>query len=311
MWRPGTAGTAAFLFVGSTHVPRGGPDGGDGGHGGDVVLFVDPQVRDLQFFTYKVHFKAGVGQTGMGAKKHGSNGDTVRIPVPVGTQVWRRGRGWGTKRRGSAEAAERGAAPSSIARSDPPGQELVMARGGAGGRGNTRFTNSVHQAPKFSELGEEGESFWLRLSLKLMADAGLAGLPNAGKSSLLRRVSNAKPKVADYPFTTVEPMLGVVDWSGDGDVFTLADVPGLLEGASEGVGLGHEFLAHLERCFLLVHVVDVTASSGVEPLDGFRVILRELDAHAGGLAREAASGGAEQDRRRDPRRGGGAERASS
>jgi GTPase len=159
-----------------------------------------------------------------------------------------------------------------------------VARGGAGGRGNTRFTNSVHQAPKFSELGEGGESFWLRLSLKLMADAGLAGLPNAGKSSLLKRLSNAKPKVADYPFTTVEPMLGVVDWSGEGDVFTLADVPGLLEGASEGIGLGHEFLAHLERCFLLMHVVDITGSGGVEPLEGFRVIMHELDAHAGGLA---------------------------
>jgi GTP-binding protein len=142
----------------------------------------------------------------------------------------------------------------------------------------------VHQAPKFSELGEDGESSWLRLSLKLMADAGLAGLPNAGKSSLLKRLSNAKPKVASYPFTTLEPMLGVVDWSGEGDVFTLADVPGLLEGASEGVGLGHEFLAHLERCFLLMHVVDITGSDGIEPLHGFRVILKELQAHAGGLA---------------------------
>jgi GTP-binding protein len=157
-------------------------------------------------------------------------------------------------------------------------------RGGAGGRGNTRFTNSVHQAPKFAELGEEGDSLWLRLSLKLMADAGLAGLPNAGKSSLLRRLSNAKPKVAAYPFTTLEPMLGVVDWSGEGDVFTLADVPGLLEGASEGVGLGHEFLAHLERCFLLMHVVDLTGYNGAEPLAGFRTILADLEAHAGGLA---------------------------
>ncbi len=268
----GNGGNGCVSFRREKHVPRGGPDGGDGGHGGDVVLFVDPQLRDLQLFTYKVHFKAGTGQGGMGARKHGSNGETVRIPVPVGTQVW-----W------ADEAREASAAPL-LADLVHPGQEMVIAHGGGGGRGNTRFTNSTHQAPKFSELGEEGESGWLNLSLKLMADAGLAGLPNAGKSSLLRRLSNAKPKVADYPFTTVEPMLGVVDWSGEGDVFTLADVPGLLEGASDGVGLGHEFLAHLERCFLLVHVVDITGSSGVEPLEGFRVILHELDAHAGGLA---------------------------
>jgi GTP-binding protein len=204
----------------------------------------------------------------MGAKKHGANGETVRIPVPLGTQVW------------SDDDQEGRLIGDLVFR----GQELLVARGGAGGRGNTHFKNSVHQAPKFAELGEEGQSSWVRLSLKLVADAGLAGLPNAGKSSLLRRVSNAKPKVADYPFTTIEPMLGVVDWSGEGDVFTLADVPGLLEGASEGVGLGHEFLAHLERCFLLIHVVDVTGSNGTAPLEGFRVILNELEAHAADLA---------------------------
>jgi GTP-binding protein len=206
----------------------------------------------------------------------------VRVPVPVGTQVW-------VIEDAGAEVHESAAGDLQtrglrlVADLVHRGQELVIARGGAGGRGNTRFTNSVQQAPKFSELGEAGESFWLKLSLKLMADAGLAGLPNAGKSSLLKRLSNAKPKVAAYPFTTVEPMLGVVDWSGDGDVFTLADVPGLLEGASEGVGLGHEFLAHLERCFLLMHVVDIAGSDGVEPLEGFRVIMRELAAHAAGL----------------------------
>jgi GTP-binding protein len=248
-----------------------------------VVLYVDPQVRDLQLFTYKVHFKAGFGQGGMGAKKHGANGATVRIPVPKGTQVWVVEASEGDSDR-LARSEEQVGEARPIADLVHKGQELVVARGGAGGRGNTRFKNSVHQAPKFSELGEAGETYWLRLSLKLMADAGLAGLPNAGKSSLLKRLSNAKPKVADYPFTTVEPMLGVVDWSGDGEVFTLADVPGLLEGASDGVGLGHEFLAHLERCFLLLHVVDITGSSGIEPLDGFRVILRELDAHARGLA---------------------------
>ena len=160
---------------------------------------------------------------------------------------------------------------------------MLLARGGAGGRGNARFVNSVRQAPKFAELGEPGESSWVRLSLKLMADAGLAGLPNAGKSSLLGVFRTPSPRWPDYPFTTVEPMLGIVDWSGEGDVFTLADVPGLLEGASEGIGLGHEFLAHLERCQLVLHVVDATGYYGADPLAGFRTILGELDAHGAGL----------------------------
>ncbi len=252
-------------------MPRGGPDGGDGGRGGDVLFVADPQLRDLQTFTFKIHFKAGSGQAGQGARKHGANGETVIVPVPLGTQIM-------------SDEGETGEESELIADLVRPGQEVLVARGGAGGHGNTRFVNSVRQAPKFAELGEEGESLWLRLSLKLMADAGLAGLPNAGKSSLLRRLSNAKPKVAAYPFTTVEPMLGVVDWSGEGDMFTLADVPGLLEGASEGVGLGHEFLAHLERCRLLLHVVDLTGYYDTEPLEGFRTILEELDAHAASLA---------------------------
>jgi GTP-binding protein len=264
----GNGGNGCVSFRRERHVPRGGPDGGDGGRGGDILLVIDPQRRDLQLFTYKVHFKAGDGQAGMGAKKHGANGETVTIPVPLGTQVW-----------AEAEPGDR-----LIADMIRPGQEVLVARGGAGGRGNTRFTGSVRQAPRFAELGEEGESRWLHLSLKLVADVGMAGLPNAGKSSLLRRLSNAKPKVAAYLFTTIEPILGVVDWSGEGHVFTLADVPGLLEGASEGVGLGHEFLAHLERCFLLMHVVDLTGYNGLKPLEGFRTILSELEAHAGGLA---------------------------
>jgi GTPase len=268
----GNGGHGCVSFRREKHVPRGGPDGGDGGRGGDVLLKVDVQQRDLQPFTYKVHFKAGAGQAGQGARKHGANGETVTIPVPLGTQVW------------AAGDTEEGTGDGLLADMVRPDQEVLVAQGGAGGRGNTRFTSSVYQAPKFAELGEEGESLWLRLSLKLMADAGLAGLPNAGKSSLLRRLSNAKPKVAAYPFTTVEPMLGVVDWSGEGDVFTLADVPGLLEGASEGVGLGHEFLAHLERCFLLMHVVDLVGYNGIEPLQGFRTILGELEAHAARLA---------------------------
>lgn len=269
----GKGGDGGLSFRREKHVPKGGPDGGDGGHGGDVVLRADPQLRDLQPFTYKVHFKAGAGQPGGGARKHGADGETVVIPVPLGTQVW-----------AVAEPEDTGE-DVPLADMVRPGQEQVVAGGGAGGRGNTRFKNSVRQAPRFAELGEQGESRWLRLSLKLVADAGLAGLPNAGKSSLLRRVSNARPKVAAYPFTTLEPMLGVVDWTGDGDTFTLADVPGLLEGASEGIGLGHEFLAHLERCFLLVHVVDVSGQEGgLSPVEAFRVILKELEAHAAELA---------------------------
>lgn len=262
MWLPETAGTAAFLFV-EKHVPRGGPDGGDGGAGGDVIIIADAQLRDLQSFTYKVHYKAEHGGAGQGARKHGARGEDVIIKVPLGTQVWLE--------------------DDLIADVVTEEESLVVAHGGVGGHGNTRFVNSVRQAPKFAELGEPGEGMWLRLSLKLMADAGLAGLPNAGKSSLLRRLSNAKPKVANYPFTTIEPMLGIVDWTGEGDVFTLADVPGLLEGASEGIGLGHEFLAHLERCQLLMHVIDSTGYYGDDPLEGFRTVLHELDAHGSGL----------------------------
>lgn len=263
----GDGGDGCVSFRREKYVPRGGPDGGDGGRGGDVILRADPQRRDLEFFRYRTHFKAGHGHAGQGAGKHGADGETLVIPVPPGTQVW----------------TESDEGEKLIADLIEPGQEVVVARGGAGGRGNARFANSVRQAPRFAELGEKGEARWLRLSLKLLADAGLAGLPNAGKSSLLRRLSNAKPKVAAYPFTTLEPVLGVVQWSAEGEAFTLADVPGLLEGASSGVGLGHEFLAHLERCCLLLHVVDLTGYYDVKPLQGFRIILGELEAHAHGL----------------------------
>ncbi|MCE5253926.1 MAG: GTPase ObgE [Actinomycetia bacterium] len=272
----GKGGNGCVSFRREKYVPQGGPDGGDGGRGGDVVLVADPQMRDLQPFTYKIHFRAGVGRAGQGARKHGANGETIRIPVPLGTQVWTVGE---TGAGGEEEVGER-----LLADLVQAGQEVTVVRGGAGGHGNARFVNSVRQAPRFAELGEEGESRWLRLSLKLMADAGLAGLPNAGKSSLLRRLSNAKPKVAAYPFTTIEPLLGVVEWSDEGESFTLADVPGLLEGAGAGVGLGHEFLAHLERCRLLLHVVDLTGSYGGDPLKGFHIILGELGAHASILA---------------------------
>lgn len=298
----GNGGNGCVSFRREKYVPQGGPDGGDGGRGGGVYVVADPQMRDLQLFTYKVHFKAGHGQAGRGSRKHGADGDDVLIPVPLGTQVWSVPERSPVADDGGADGradspvdvVDEGGALVAAGLSETEGelladiilpeQQVLVAKGGAGGHGNARFVNSVRQAPRFAELGEIAESRWLTLSLKLIADAGLAGLPNAGKSSLLRRLSNAKPKVADYPFTTVEPMLGVVDWSGEGDVFTLADVPGLLEGAHEGTGLGHEFLAHLERCRLLLHVVDATGYYETEPLEGFRTILKELDAHASSLA---------------------------
>ncbi len=247
-------------------MPRGGPDGGDGGPGGSVWIVADPQLRDLSSFARRVHFKAGVGRHGQGGRKDGGSGADTEIPVPLGTQVW----------------VER-ALVADVVRS---GQRVLVAKGGQGGRGNQRFVSAVRQAPKFAELGEEGESRWLELTLKLMADVGLAGLPNAGKSSLLRRVSNARPKVAEYPFTTVQPLLGVVEVPGEEATFILADVPGLLEGASSGVGLGHEFLAHLERCHLLLHVVDATGYYDAPPAENFRTIMRELDAHTPELGRK-------------------------
>jgi GTPase len=257
----GSGGHGSVSFRREKHVPRGGPDGGDGGAGGDVWLVGDPQQRDLSHFYRHVHFRAERGEHGQGARKQGARGADQEIAVPLGTQV----------RRDDELLAD-------LTR---PGQRVLVARGGAGGRGNARFVNSVRQAPKFAERGEAGEEGWLALTLKLMADAGLAGMPNAGKSSLLRRLSNAKPKVADYPFTTLEPMLGVVRVPGDEEAtFTVADVPGLLEGASEGVGMGHEFLAHLERCLLILHVIDLTGYYGADPRDNFRVILGELEAHA-------------------------------
>ncbi len=260
----GRGGSGSVSFRREKHVPRGGPDGGDGGRGGDVWLIADEGLRDLSRLRGRTHYKAGSGRHGEGARKQGATGESVEIAVPLGTQV----------------LAED---DSLIADMTEPGQRALVARGGEGGRGNNRFVNPVRQAPKFAELGEEGEARWITLSLKLMADAGLAGLPNAGKSSLLRRLSNARPKVADYPFTTIEPLLGVVEVPGSELMFTLADVPGLLEGASEGVGLGHEFLAHLERCLLILHVVDVTGYYGADPLDNFRAILAELQAHVAEL----------------------------
>ncbi len=256
----GRGGDGGLSFRREKHVPKGGPDGGDGGRGGDVVLVANAALRDLSAFRTRTSIKAGRGEPGRGTRKHGADGATVELEVPVGTQAF-------------------GSDGELISDLDTPGARVVLARGGQGGRGNARFATPTRQTPRFAEVGDPPDELEVELRLKLVADAALAGLPNAGKSSLLRRLSNAKPKVADYPFTTLAPVLGTVE-SPDGAQLTVADVPGLIEGASEGVGLGHEFLAHLERARLLLHVIDASAED-VEAR--FRTIDRELALYGAGL----------------------------
>jgi GTP-binding protein len=258
--RAGRGGDGALSFRREKYVPKGGPDGGDGGHGGDVVIVADAALRDLSWFRSKRRFAGGRGGNGGGSRKHGADGALVTLTVPVGTQV-------------------RDEESALIADLASPGMKVALARGGAGGSGNARFATPTRQAPRFAETGLPGEERELELHLKLLVDAALAGLPNAGKSSLLRRISNARPKVAAYPFTTIAPVLGTVD-GPDGRQLTVADVPGLIEGASEGAGLGHEFLAHLERARLLIHVID--ASEG-DAEDRFRTIDNELERYGAGL----------------------------
>jgi GTPase len=256
----GRGGDGGLSFRREKYVPKGGPDGGDGGRGGDVVVVVDPSLRDLSTFSRVKHVKAGRGGSGRGSKKHGADGESVELHVPVGTQLF--------------DADGR-----LVADLKAPAGRYVVARGGQGGRGNARFATPTRQTPRFAETGVPGEETNLQLQLKLVVDAALAGLPNAGKSSLLRRISNAKPKVADYPFTTIEPVLGVVDGPDSGQL-TVADIPGLIEGAADGAGLGHQFLAHLERARLLVHLLD---ASEPDLEERFRTIDRELAAYGAGL----------------------------
>jgi GTP-binding protein len=257
----GRGGDGSLHFRREKHVPKGGPDGGDGGPGGDVVLVADPDLRDLSAFRARRLFKAGSGEPGRGALKHGASGETVDLRVPVGTQVFDQD-------------------GQLIADLVTPGARVVAARGGLAGRGNKRFATPTRRTPRFAETGLPGEEATLELRLKLLADAALVGLPNAGKSSLLTRISNARPKVAEYPFTTIAPVLGTVDSPDGTRQLTVADVPGLIEGASEGVGLGHEFLAHLERANLLLHVIDSAEDDAVER---FHAIDRELAAYGAGL----------------------------
>ena len=256
----GRGGDGALSFRREKHVPKGGPDGGDGGPGGDVVLVSDPDLRDLSSFRTRRYFKGGKGGAGGGTGRHGAAGEDVELRVPVGTQVF--------------DEDEQ-----LVADLAAPGAKVVLARGGEGGRGNRRFATPTRQTPRFAETGLPGDAGEYDLRLKLLADAALVGLPNAGKSSLLARISNARPKVADYPFTTLQPVLGTVD--SDERQLVVADVPGLIEGASEGVGLGHEFLAHLERAQLLVHVIDAAAG---DPAQAFAQIDHELEEYGAGLA---------------------------
>jgi GTP-binding protein len=256
----GRGGNGVVSFRREAHVPRGGPDGGDGGRGGDVVLVTDAQRRDLASLGRSRHFRAGRGQHGKGKRQHGERGEDRVIRVPPGTVV-------------------RGPDGSETELLED-GQRVAVARGGSGGHGNKRFATSTRQAPRFAERGLEGESGEIELRLKLLADVGLVGLPNAGKSSLLARLTRADPKVADYPFTTVEPNLGTIEF--DDRQVVIADIPGLIEGAAEGAGLGHEFLAHLERCRLLVHLVEVSPTQG-DPESNYEAVRAELAGYGAAL----------------------------
>jgi GTP-binding protein len=259
----GGGGNGSVSFRREAHVPRGGPDGGDGGRGADVVVVCDGSLRDLQVFRRRGHWKAQRGGHGEGSNRHGASPPALEVSVPPGTIV---------------EDAERGVRWDLTA----PGQRAVVARGGSGGRGNKQFATPTRQAPRFAERGLSGEEGWLDLRLKLLADVGLVGLPNAGKSSLIARLTRAAPKIADYPFTTLEPVLGTLD-TGERQL-VIADIPGLIEGASEGAGLGHEFLAHVERTRLLVHVLDLAPVDASDPVANFETVEAELRQHDQRLA---------------------------
>ena len=254
----GAGGNGCLSFRREAHVPKGGPDGGDGGRGGDVVLVCDPSLRDLAYFKRLTHFKAGRGGHGQGSLKHGREGRLLELRVPPGTEA----------------VVEADGSRHDLVR---PDQRAVAARGGPGGRGNKRFATATRQTPRFAERGLPGEDSWINLELKLLADVGLVGLPNAGKSSLLARLTRAHPKIADYPFTTLEPVLGTLE--SDDRQLIIADIPGLIEGASGGAGLGHEFLAHIERTRLLVHVLDSNPLDGSDPEANHGAVESELAQH--------------------------------
>ena len=268
----GDGGAGCLSFRREAHVPKGGPDGGDGGHGGDVVVVADAQLSSLIDYRYKHHFRAERGTHGKGAKRHGSDGADLILKVPLGTVV----------RELDAQTQK---PVCELADLTQPGERVIVAPGGRGGLGNTHFVTSVRRAPAFAEKGEPALEHWIELEMKLMADAALVGMPSVGKSSIIARISAARPKVADYPFTTLVPNLGVAR-AANGQSFVAADVPGLIEGASEGKGLGHQFLRHIERTALILHVVDITGGyEARDVVEDYKTINAELSAYAEELSR--------------------------
>ncbi len=263
--KAGDGGNGCMAFRREKFVPRGGPSGGDGGHGGDVTLISSEHYNTLLHFRFNPEHEAQRGRHGEGSNRTGHDGVSIEVPVPVGTVVY--------------DAATGEVLHDFTA----PGDRFLAARGGRGGRGNARFATSTHQAPREHEPGKPGEERSLRLELKLLADVGLAGFPNSGKSTLISRISAARPKIADYPFTTLEPQLGIVRLSGDKSI-AVADIPGLIEGAHLGHGLGIRFLKHIERTKLLVHLVDVSEGSGRDPVHDFEVVMTELASFSEALA---------------------------
>ncbi|MDP4823489.1 MAG: GTPase ObgE [Aestuariivirgaceae bacterium] len=259
--RSGDGGAGSVSFRREKFIERGGPDGGDGGHGGDIWVEAVENLNTLIDYRYQQHFKAGTGGHGMGRSRHGASAEDIVLKVPVGTQVFE-------------EDNE-----TLVGDLTHPGQRLRLGRGGNGGFGNEHFKTSVTRAPRRANPGEVGEERWIWLRLKLIADAGIVGLPNAGKSTFISAVSASKSKIADYPFTTLTPHLGVVKRGTE--TFVLADIPGLIAGASEGAGLGHRFLGHVERCSVLLHLIDATSE---DPVAAYRVIRKELKAYAAELA---------------------------
>ncbi len=282
--KAGDGGNGCMAFRREKYVPKGGPSGGDGGRGGDIVLYASIHHNTLLHFRFNPEHTAQRGRHGEGSNRTGRHGDSIELPVPVGTVAWDAGTG------------------EMLHDFTVEGDKFVIARGGRGGRGNQHFATSVNQAPTRHEPGSPGEERRIRLELKLLADVGLVGFPNAGKSTLISRISAARPKIADYPFTTLEPNLGVVQ-ADDMKTFVVADIPGLIEGAHEGHGLGIRFLRHVERTRLLLHLVDVSEFSGRDPKHDFDVILAELASFSEELARKpmfvvATKMDAAQDRKR-------------
>ncbi len=265
--KAGDGGRGCVSFRREKYVPRGGPNGGDGGNGGDVIMVARRNMSSLLDHRYQQHYRAKRGEHGRGKDQHGKNSEHLLIPVPMGTIVK------------DFETEE------FLGDLTEENQELIVAKAGRGGKGNARFVSSVNQAPKIAEPGGEGEEKTLKLELKLLADVGLLGFPNAGKSTLISTISAARPKIADYPFTTLVPNLGVVSY-GDGQTFIIADIPGLIEGAHKGAGLGIQFLRHIERTKILIHLLDLSPITNRDPIEDYETMNKELKAYSEELSKK-------------------------